>query len=95
MLNQYRAIYNATVEDMANSENEVAWNCSPMFIFGIMDKFMERLKKIKYTIEIKLTYAVLNRIRINGMDKFANQFYDAHQKIVSKSIAALDYQYMN
>lgn len=92
MLNRYRDIYNETVDQMDDNDNEVAWNCSPMFLFGIMDKFMERLKKIKYIIEIKLTYAVLNRIRISGMEKFENQITEAHQKIVSKSAAALDFR---
>lgn len=31
---------------MKENENEVPWNCSPTFIFGVMDRFMERLEKV-------------------------------------------------
>lgn len=48
LLNRYREIYNETVESMKENENEIAWNCSSMFIFGVMDRFMTRLEKVRF-----------------------------------------------
>ena len=46
LLNRYQDVYNTTVQSMEESANESAWNCSQMFIFGIMTKFLNRLKKV-------------------------------------------------
>lgn len=92
LLNRYREIYYETVAEMAASEfySELAWDCSPIFIFGIMDMFMERVKKIKQIIEVKVTYSVLNRIRISGMETFEKIISDAHEKMVSRPYRMLD-----
>lgn len=92
LLNRYREIYYETVAEMAANENEKerVWNCSPIFIFGIMDMFMERVRKIKHIIEVKVTYSVLNRIRISGMETFEKIISDAHDKMVSRPYKMLD-----
>lgn len=92
LLNRYREIYYETVNDMAANENtkQRAWDCSPIFIFGIMDMFMERVRKIKNIIETKVTYSVLNRIRISGMETFEKIINDAHDKMASRPYKMLD-----
>lgn len=95
LLNRYREIYYETIVEMQNNEYERArlWNCSPIFIFGIMDLFMERLRKIKHIISVKVTYSVLNRIRISGMETFEKIISDAHAKMISRPYKMLDPRY--
>lgn len=92
LLNRYREIYYETVAGMAAElvDGQPVWDCSPMFIFGIMDMFMERVRKIKHIIEVKVTYSVLNRIRISGMEVFEKIINDAHEKMVSRPYKVLD-----
>lgn len=96
-MNRYREIYYETVADMKKTDYERrrAWDCSPIFIFGIMTMFMERLSKIKNIIVVKVTYSVLNRIRISGMDTFEKMISDAHEKMISRPYKMLDPRYVS
>lgn len=47
-MNKYREVYFETVESMEESPNEIAWDCSTVAIFGVMDMFMKRLLKVIY-----------------------------------------------
>lgn len=45
LLKQYRDTYKSTMREMAKA-NEVIWNFSPNYVFGMVDLFMERLTKV-------------------------------------------------
>lgn len=92
LLTRYRALYNETTTGMAEMPNVSAWNCSPNFIFGVMDNFRRRLQKIKQVIEIKVAYEVLQRIRISGMDTFEKLLNDAHDRMVTRPYPMLDHR---
>lgn len=48
-MNKYREVYFETVESMEESPNEIAWDCSTVAIFGVMDMFMKRLLKVIFS----------------------------------------------
>lgn len=89
LLAHYRAIYFATLADMPADDR---WDCSPMYLFGVMDMFRRRVQRIKRVIEIKVTYGVLDRVRISGMDTFGRLLKEAHERMVNRPYAMLDHR---
>lgn len=89
LLAHYRAIYFETLNGMPSA---LRWDCSPQFLFGVMDMFRRRVQMIKQVIEIKVTYAVLDRIRISGMDTFERMLKEAHDRMVTRPYPMLDHR---
>lgn len=52
LLTSYHFVYDEVIKSMNNTANEIPWNCSPMFIFGIMETFIARIKKV-YTLMLE------------------------------------------
>lgn len=92
LLMHYGHVYYETLAEMEDMPKVTAWYCSPAFIFGVMDKFRRRVQKIKQVIEIKVTYSVLQRIRISGMETFEEMLLKAHEKMVTRPYPMLDHR---
>lgn len=92
LFREYRRIYDESLDSMSASMDEKPWHCSPMFVFGIMDMFIERLEHIKHIVDVKVTYTVLRRIRISGFEKFEENLTSAYEQIASKPYSALDHR---
>lgn len=50
LLSKYEDSYNQIMENMAESDT-LPWSCSPTYIFGISNKFRDRLQKVCLTID--------------------------------------------
>lgn len=44
LLNSYQFVYDEMVKLMAETPNEVPWNCSEIYVFGEGDAFLQRLE---------------------------------------------------
>jgi len=92
LLISYKTHYENALKAMEESPNETPWECSRVLIFGNMDTFRLRLKKIKDVMSIALTYSVLDRINISGTEKISNDIKQAFKKISSKPYNPLAYR---
>ncbi|KAI8124809.1 axonemal, Dynein heavy chain 8 [Lucilia cuprina] len=91
VMQSYKEQYFSTCHDMAES-NEKPWIVSSVYIFTCLEKFLERLDKIKTIFNVEITYSVLDRIRISGMEKFNAIIKGARAMISSKAYDPLNYR---
>ncbi|XP_037951167.1 dynein heavy chain 8, axonemal [Teleopsis dalmanni] len=87
----YKKVYEGTVEDMANAK-ENPWKVSSVYIFTCVDFFLERLSKVKVIFNTEITYSVLDRICISGMEKFNAQIKAARAAMNVKPYDPLNYR---
>ncbi|XP_046868615.1 dynein axonemal heavy chain 5-like [Drosophila willistoni] len=90
----YKNIYVHTVEEMKNS-NEKPWIVSSVYIFTCLEKFLQRLDKIKWIANTEITYSILDRIMISGMEKFNSMIKGARITISSQMYDPLNYRIDN
>uniref|UniRef100_A0A1I8M6Y8 AAA+ ATPase domain-containing protein n=1 Tax=Musca domestica TaxID=7370 RepID=A0A1I8M6Y8_MUSDO len=76
---------------MAEAE-EKPWVISSVYIFTCLEKFLQRLDKIKLIFNTEITYTILDRIRISGMEKFNAIIKNAKAVISSKPYDPLNYR---
>ncbi|XP_055849438.1 dynein axonemal heavy chain 8 [Episyrphus balteatus] len=91
LMNIYKITYFENVENMKES-NEEPWVMSSVYIFTNMEKFLDRLKKINVIFSTEITYAILDRIQISGMEKFRDQIKLARETISRKPYDPLDFR---
>ncbi|TMW45046.1 hypothetical protein DOY81_009872 [Sarcophaga bullata] len=91
VMQSYKEHYFSTCRDMAES-SEKPWVVSSVYIFTCLEKFWERLDKIKTIFNVEITYSVLDRIRISGMEKFSAIIKGARTTISSKAYDPLNYR---
>lgn len=91
VMDHFKNIYINTVEDMKNS-NEKPWIVSSVYIFTCLEKFLNRLEKIKCIANTEIIYSILDRILISGMEKFNAMIKSARITISSKLYDPLNYR---
>lgn len=87
----YKALFKQIVEDM-KAADEKPWKSSQVYIFTNLEKFLNRLEKIKFILDTELTYSILDDIKIMGMEKFNSQIKSARETISQKNYDPLDYR---
>ncbi|XP_041975311.1 dynein axonemal heavy chain 8 [Aricia agestis] len=88
----YRECYNETQKEMIEAADEKPFNCSDMYIFGKFKTFQKRLIKIVDLFQTYITYYVLNKTTIEGIEEFAATFNKLFKTISSKTYDALDHR---
>lgn len=91
VMENYKRIYMHTVEEMKNS-NERPWVVSSVYIFTCLDNFLQRLEKVKWIANTEITYSILDRNMISGMEKFNAMIKGARITISSQSYDPLNYR---
>ncbi|XP_026846872.1 dynein heavy chain 8, axonemal [Drosophila persimilis] len=91
VMENYKNIYMHTVEEMKSS-NERPWIVSSVYIFTCLEKFLQRLQKVKWIANTEITYSILDRIMISGMERFNALIKGARITISSKIYDPLNYR---
>ncbi|XP_072937033.1 dynein axonemal heavy chain 8 [Epargyreus clarus] len=88
----YRECYNETQEEMMEAADERPFDCSEMYIFGKFETFRKRLQKIVDLFVTYITYYVLNKTTLEGIEEYAANFNKLFKTISSKTYDALDHR---
>ncbi|XP_052742928.1 dynein axonemal heavy chain 8 [Bicyclus anynana] len=88
----YRECYNETQLEMMEAADERPFDCSEMYIFGKFETFRKRLLKVVDLFQIYITYYVLNKTTLEGIEEFAANFNKLFKTISSKTYDALDHR---
>nr|XP_026487863.1 dynein heavy chain 8, axonemal-like [Vanessa tameamea] len=88
----YRECYNETQLEMMEAADERPFDCSEMYIFGKFETFRKRLLKIVDLFQTYITYYVLNKTTLEGIEEFAVNFNKLFKTISSKTYDALDHR---
>uniref|UniRef100_A0A1A9WR67 AAA+ ATPase domain-containing protein n=1 Tax=Glossina brevipalpis TaxID=37001 RepID=A0A1A9WR67_9MUSC len=91
VMQSYKEQYYETCKEMSEAA-EKPWTVSSVYIFTCLEKFLDRLDKIKLIFNTEITYSVLDRIRISGMEKFNAMIKGARATISSKPYDPLNYR---
>lgn len=91
VMENYKSIYMHTVDEMKNS-NERPWIVSSVYIFTCLEKFLQRLEKVKWIANTEITYSILDRIMISGMERFNAMIKGARITISSQLYDPLNYR---
>ncbi|KAG4073253.1 hypothetical protein HA402_008599 [Bradysia odoriphaga] len=84
LLKKYENSYFEVINSMEMG-NTTPWTCSITYIFGISNKFQDRIAKvIGHIIDTKVTYSVLDKIKISGMERYRNQIVSEFNEITEK-----------
>ncbi|XP_045497912.1 dynein axonemal heavy chain 8 [Colias croceus] len=88
----YRECYSDTQEEMREAADERPFDCSEMYIFGKFETFRRRLLKIIDLFQTYITYYVLNKTTLEGIEEYAANFNKLFKAISSKTYDALDHR---
>ncbi|PZC81902.1 hypothetical protein B5X24_HaOG211688 [Helicoverpa armigera] len=88
----YRECYNETQKEMMEAADERPFDCSEMYIFGKFETFRKRLQKIIDLFHTYITYYVLNKTTLEGIEEFATNFNKLFKTISTKTYDALDHR---
>ncbi|XP_049886262.1 dynein axonemal heavy chain 8 [Pectinophora gossypiella] len=88
----YRECYNETQKEMMETAGERPFDCSEMYIFGKFETFKKRLLKIIDLFQTYITYYVLNKTTLEGIEEYATNFNKLFKQISSKTYDALDHR---
>lgn len=91
VMENYKNIYIHTVDEMKNS-NERPWTVSSVYILTCLQKFLQRLEKVKWIANTDITYSILDRIMISGMERFNAMIKGARMTISSQLYDPLNYR---
>ncbi|VVC98542.1 unnamed protein product [Leptidea sinapis] len=88
----YRECYNETQREMMEAADERPFDCSEMYIFGKFETFRKRLMKIIDLFQTYITYYVLNKTTLEGIEEYAANFNKLFKAISTKTYDALDHR---
>ncbi|KPJ08753.1 Dynein heavy chain 8, axonemal [Papilio machaon] len=88
----YRECYDETQKEMIAAADERPFDCSEMYIFGKFETFQKRLLKIIDLFQTYITYYVLNKTTLEGIEEYASNFNKLFKTISSKTYDALDHR---
>ncbi|KAJ8736206.1 hypothetical protein PYW08_006862 [Mythimna loreyi] len=88
----YRQCYAETQEEMTEATTERPFDCSEMYIFGKFETFRKRLLKIIDLFQTYITYYVLNKSSLEGIEEYAVTFNKLFITISTKTYDALDHR---
>ncbi|KAL0851104.1 hypothetical protein ABMA28_006975, partial [Loxostege sticticalis] len=89
----YRECYAETQKEMMEAADERPFDCSEMYIFGKFETFRKRVTKIMDLFETYITYYVLNKTTLEGIEEYAANFnklrpdFDKDYKIYKDAVA--------
>ncbi|CAH2210243.1 jg19009 [Pararge aegeria aegeria] len=72
--------------------DERPFDCSEMYIFGKFETFRKRLLKVVDLFQTYITYYVLNKTTLEGVEEFAVNFNKLFKIISTKTYDALDHR---
>ncbi|KAH9641786.1 hypothetical protein HF086_003912 [Spodoptera exigua] len=93
LYNFYRECYAETQKEMMEAADERPFDCSEMYIFGKFETFRIRLTKVIDLFQTYITYYVLNKTTLEGIEEYASNFNKLFKNISSKTYDALDHRY--
>nr|XP_037867095.1 dynein heavy chain 8, axonemal isoform X2 [Bombyx mori] len=88
----YRECYMETQKEMIAAADERPFDCSEMYIFGKFETFRKRLLKIMDLFQNYITYYVLNKTTLEGIEEYATNFNKLFKAISTKTYDALDHR---
>ncbi|XP_028156116.1 dynein heavy chain 8, axonemal [Ostrinia furnacalis] len=88
----YRECYSETQKEMMEAADERPFDCSEMYIFGKFETFRKRVTKIMDLFETYITYYVLNKTTLEGIEEYAANFNKLFKQISSKTYDAMDHR---
>ncbi|XP_060805314.1 dynein axonemal heavy chain 8 [Amyelois transitella] len=88
----YRECYTETQKEMMEAADERPFDCSEMYIFGKFETFKRRLLKITDLFQTYITYYVLNKTTLEGIEEYAANFNKLFKTISTKTYDALDHR---
>ncbi|KOB66798.1 Uncharacterized protein OBRU01_14192 [Operophtera brumata] len=77
---------------MMEAADERPFDCSEMYVFGKFDTFKRRLLKIVDLFQTYITYYVLNKTTLEGIEEYAANFNKLFKSISTKTYDALDHR---
>ncbi|XP_039290802.1 dynein heavy chain 8, axonemal [Nilaparvata lugens] len=86
----YYQCYSEIKNDVADAFQESEWNCSEMSIFGNLERFGKRLKKLTSVLETALKYSIIESSKIEGIEEHAMKFKQIFVTISSKPYDAIN-----
>ncbi|XP_026319440.1 dynein heavy chain 8, axonemal-like [Hyposmocoma kahamanoa] len=89
----YRDCYDETQNEMKEASDERPFGCSTMYIFGKFETFKTRLEKIIDLFQTYITYYVLNKSTLEGIDEHTANFNKFFKQISTKTYDALDHRW--
>ncbi|XP_034837309.1 dynein axonemal heavy chain 8 [Maniola hyperantus] len=92
LYNFYRECYNETQLEMMEAADERPFDCSEMYIFGKFETFRKRLLKVVDLFQTYITYYVLNKTTLEGIEEYAVNFNKLFKVISSKTYDAMDHR---
>ncbi|RVE46462.1 hypothetical protein evm_008872 [Chilo suppressalis] len=88
----YRECYSETQKEMMEAADERPFDCSEMYIFGKFETFRKRLLKIIDLFQTYITYYVLNKSTLEGIEEYAANVNKLFKQISTKTYDALDHR---
>ncbi|KAJ0182474.1 hypothetical protein K1T71_001843 [Dendrolimus kikuchii] len=88
----YRECYNETQKEMIEAADERPFDCSEMYIFGKFETFRKRLVKIIDLFQTYITYYVLNKTTLEGIEEYTATFNKLFKTISTKTYDALEHR---
>ncbi|XP_061708954.1 dynein axonemal heavy chain 8 [Cydia pomonella] len=88
----YRECYDETQKEMHEAADEKPFGCSEMYIFGKFETFRRRLIKIIDLFQTYITYYILNKTTLEGIEEHASLFNKFFKAISTKTYDALDHR---
>ncbi|XP_075973556.1 dynein heavy chain 8, axonemal kl-3 [Anticarsia gemmatalis] len=92
LYNFYRECYAETQKEMMEAADERPFDCSEMYIFGKFETFRKRLIKIIDLFQTYITYYVLNKTTLEGIEEYTANFNKFFKTISTKTYDALDHR---
>ncbi|KAI8438610.1 hypothetical protein MSG28_011048 [Choristoneura fumiferana] len=88
----YRECYAETQKEMQEAADERPFGCSEMYIFGKFETFRKRVLKIIDLFQTYITYYVLNKTTLEGIEEYAANFNKLFKAISTKTYDAMDHR---
>ncbi|KAJ8736205.1 hypothetical protein PYW08_006861 [Mythimna loreyi] len=92
LYNFYRECYAETQREMKEAADERPFDCSEMYIFGKFETFRRRIIKIMDLFKTYITYYVLNKTTLEGIEEYAAVFNKLFKTISTKTYDGLDHR---